>query len=178
VSALRSQLSWTHHRIILGQSKRPEEREFYLRMAIQEKWSSRQLERQFNLALFEHTVLSPVKVSPAVTEIHPEAGSIFKDAYTVEFLGLPHEHIENDLHRGLLERMKDFRLEFGRDFCFVGSEYPLQVGTRDFALDLLFFHRGLNCLVAMELKVTRFEPEYLGKLSLPGGSRPRRAQGA
>ncbi len=165
VSALRSQLSWTHHRIILGQSKRPEEREFYLRMTIQEKWSSRQLERQFNLALFEHTVLSPVKVSPAVTEIHPEAASLFKDAYSVEFLGLPQDHTENDLHRGLLDRMKDFMLELGRDFCFVGSEYPLQVGTRDFALDLLFFHRGLNCLVAMELKVDRFEPEYLGKLS-------------
>jgi predicted nuclease of restriction endonuclease-like (RecB) superfamily len=165
VSALRSQLSWTHHRIILGQSKRPEEREFYLRMAVQEKWSSRQLERQFNLALFEHTVLSPVKVSPAVAEIHPEAASLFKDAYTVEFLGLPQEHTENDLHHGLLDRMKDFMLELGRDFCFVGSEFPLQVGTRDFALDLLFFHRGLNCLVAMELKVTQFEPEYLGKLS-------------
>ena len=165
VSPLVRQLPWTHNLIILGQSKRPEEREFYLRMAIREQWSSRQLERQFNLALFEHTVLSPVKVSPAVTEIHPEAASIFKDAYSVEFLGLPQEHTENDLHRGLLDRMKDFMLELGRDFCFVGSEYPLQVGTRDFALDLLFFHRGLNCLVAMELKVTRFEPEYLGKLS-------------
>ncbi len=132
-------MSWTHNLIILGQSKRPEEREFYLRMAIRERWSSRQLERQFNLALFEHTVLSPVKVSPAVTEIHPEAVSIFRDAYSVEFLGLPQEHTENDLHRGLLDRMKDFMLELGRDFCFVGSEYPLQVGTRDFALDLLFF---------------------------------------
>jgi predicted nuclease of restriction endonuclease-like (RecB) superfamily len=90
------QLSRTHNLIILGQSKRPEEREFYLRMAIREQWSSRQLERQFNLALFEHTVLSPVKVSPAVTEIHPEAASIFKDAYSVEFLGLPQEHTEND----------------------------------------------------------------------------------
>ncbi len=108
-------------------------------MAIRERWSSRQLERQFNLALFEHTVLSPVKVSPAVTEIHPEAASIFKDAYSVEFLGLLQDHTENDLHRGLLDRMKDFMLELGRDFCFVGSEYPLQVGTRDFALDLLFF---------------------------------------
>ena len=165
VGPLARQLPWTHNLIILGQSKRPEEREFYLRMAVQEKWSKRQLERQFNLALFEHTVLSPVKVSPAVTEIHPEAASLFKDAYTVEFLGLPQEHTENDLHSGLLDRMKDFMLELGRDFCFVGSEYPLQVGTRDFALDLLFFHRGLNCLVAMELKVTRFEPEYLGKLS-------------
>lgn len=61
--------------------------------------------------------------------------------------------------------MKEFLLELGRDFCFIGSEFPVQVGTRDFALDLLFFHRGLNCLVAFELKVTEFEPEYLGKLS-------------
>jgi predicted nuclease of restriction endonuclease-like (RecB) superfamily len=159
------QLPWSHNLIILGQSKRPEEREFYLLMAVREKWSKRQLERQFKAALFEHTVLSPVKVSPAVKEIHPEAVKVFRDAYSVEFLGLPQDHTENDLHHGLLDRMKDFMLELGRDFCFIGSEFPLQVGTRDFALDLLFFHRGLNCLVAMELKVDRFEPEYLGKLS-------------
>ena len=83
----------------------------------------------------------------------------------VEFLGLPQDHAEADLHLGLLQRLKDFLIELGRDFCFVGSEYPVQVGGRDFALDLLFFHRGLNCLVAIELKVGRFEPEYLGKLS-------------
>jgi predicted nuclease of restriction endonuclease-like (RecB) superfamily len=85
VAALPRQLSWTHNLIILGQSKRPEKREFYLRMAIRERWSSRQLERQFNLALFEHTVLSPVKVSPAMAEIHPKAESLFKDAYSIEF---------------------------------------------------------------------------------------------
>jgi hypothetical protein len=64
----------------------------------------------------------------------------------------------------LLSHLKDFLIELGRDFCFVGSQFPLQVGGRDFALDLLFFHRGLNCLVAIELKIGRFEPEYLGKL--------------
>lgn len=83
----------------------------------------------------------------------------------VEFLGLPGGHDEADVHQGLLTRLKDFLSELGRDFCFVGSKYPLQVGSRDFALDLLFFHRGLNCLVAIELKVGRFEPEYLGKLN-------------
>jgi RecB family endonuclease NucS len=82
----------------------------------------------------------------------------------VEFLGLPQVHAEADLHGALLDKLKEFLIELGRDFCFVGSEYPLQVGDRDFALDLLFFHRGLNCLVAIELKVGRFEPEYLGKL--------------
>ncbi len=100
-----------------------------------------------------------------VTQTHPAALSVFKDAYWVEFLGLPDGHAEADLHQGLLKQLKDFLIELGRDFCFVGSEYPLQVGGRDFALDLLFFHRGLNCLVAIELKVGRFEPEYLGKLA-------------
>ena len=164
VSPLVRQLPWTHNLIILNQSKRPEEREFYLRLAIREQWSKRELERQFKTALFERTVLNPVKVSPMVTQTHPDALSVFKDSYMVEFLDLPQGHVEADLHQGLLKRLKDFLIELGRDFCFVGSEYPLQVGGRDFALDLLFFHRGLNCLVAIELKVGRFEPEYLGKL--------------
>jgi predicted nuclease of restriction endonuclease-like (RecB) superfamily len=164
VSALLRQLPWTHNLIILSQSKRPEEREFYLRLAVREQWSSRELERQFKTALFERTVLNPPKVSPLVTQIHPDALSVFKDSYLVEFLDLPQGHAEADLHRGLLYRLRDFLIELGRDFCFVGSEFPVQVGGRDFALDLLFFHRGLNCLVAIELKVGRFEPEYLGKL--------------
>ncbi|GGM17127.1 hypothetical protein GCM10009425_30190 [Pseudomonas asuensis] len=164
LAGLVRQLPWTHNLIILGQSKRIEEREFYLRLAMQEKWSSRELERQFKSALFERSVTQPAKVSAVLRQSHPEALSVFKDAYMVEFLDLPEGHAEADLHRGLLQRLRDFLIELGRDFCFVGSEYPLQVGGRDFALDLLFFHRGLNCLVAIELKVGRFEPEYLGKL--------------
>jgi predicted nuclease of restriction endonuclease-like (RecB) superfamily len=165
VTPLLSQLPWTHNLIILNQSKRSEEREFYLRLAIQEKWSSRELERQFKAALFERSVLNPAKVTPLVTQSHPNVLDVFRDAYVLEFLNLPDRHTEADLHEGLLRQLKDFLTELGRDFCFVGSEYPLQVGGRDFALDLLFFHRGLNCLVAVELKVGRFEPEYLGKLN-------------
>ena len=165
LSALLRELPWTQHMIILGQSKRPEEQEFYLHRCIEERWSSRELERQFRQALFERTVLHPPKLSTALREIHGvAAGGVLKDAYFVEFLDLPTAHSEADLHRGLLARLRDFLVELGRDFCFVGSEYPVQVGGRDFALDLLFFHRGLNCLVAIELKVDRFEPEYLGKL--------------
>jgi len=164
VTALLTQLPWTHNLIILNQAKLLEEREFYLRLAIREKWSSRELERQLKTALFERTVLSPLKVSPLVRQIHSDAMNVFKDSCMLEFLDLPRGHAEADLHQGLLQRLKDFLIELGRDFCFVGSEYPLQVGGRDFALDLLFFHRGLNCLVAIELKVGRFEPEYLGKL--------------
>jgi predicted nuclease of restriction endonuclease-like (RecB) superfamily len=165
VSPLLRQLPWTHNLIILGQSKRPEEREFYLRMAVKEKWSSRELERQFETALFERTVLHPAKVSAVLTQLHPEGISAFKDAYRLEFLGLQGDHSESDLHQGLPAKLKAFLGELGRDFYFIGSQFPVQVGGRDFALDLLFFHRSLNCLVAIELKVGCFEPEYLGKLS-------------
>jgi len=165
VAPLVRQLSWSHNLIILGQSKRSEEREFYLKMATQERWGKRELERQFKAALFERSVLSPAKLSTSLRESHSEAINVFKDSYVVEFLGLQKDHSEADLHQGLLEKLKAFLLELGRDFCFVGSEFPVQVGKRDFALDLLFFHRGLNALVAIELKVDRFEPEHLGKLS-------------
>ncbi|MDP1861398.1 MAG: PDDEXK nuclease domain-containing protein, partial [Gemmatimonadaceae bacterium] len=134
--------------------------------AVQERWGKRELERQILLAAFETAVLTPPKLSPAVREIHGEvAVDYFKNAYALEFLGLSPDHTEADLHRGLLGQLRAFLIELGRDFCFVGSEFPVQVGGRDFALDLLFFHRGLNCLVAIELKVDRFEPEHLGKLN-------------
>src|SRR3989338_1035630 len=178
VSPLVRQLPWTHNLIILNQGKTSEEREFYLRLAIREHWGKRELERQLKTALFERTVLNPLKVSPLVSQIHPDALSVFKDSYMVEFLDLPQGHAEADLHQGLLQRLKEFLIELGRGFCFVGSGYPLQVGGREFALDLLLFHRGLNCLVAIELKVGRFEPEYLGKLGFylvvldRGGKKP------
>ena len=138
LAPLLRELSWTHNLLILGKSKRDEEREFYLRLSIQEHWSSRQLERQINGALFERVVLSPVKLSAPLRELHPEAASIFKDGYLVEFLDLPKDHSEPDLQKALIENLKRFLIELGRDFCFVGSQYPLQVGGRDFALDLLF----------------------------------------
>ena len=100
VAPLVRLLPWTHNLIILSQSKRAEEREFYLRMAAQEKWGKRELERQFKTALFERVVLNPVKVSPVVRQSHPLALGAFKDAYMVEFLGLPEGHSESDLHRG------------------------------------------------------------------------------
>lgn len=164
VSPLVRQLSWTHNLLILSRSKRPEEREFYLRMALQERWSKRELERQLNGALFERVVLSPAKVSPPVRQLHPDAGSVFRDAYLVDFLDLPVAHSEADLRRGLMANLRQFLLELGSDFSFVGEQYRLQVGGRDFFVDLLFYHRGLTCLVAFELKVEQFEPADLGQL--------------
>jgi len=164
VAPLVRQLSWTHHLIILSRCKIDEEREFYIRLAIREKWGKRELERQINAAVFHRAVLNPPKISTSLKGLHPQAEEFFKDVYSLEFLGLAETRSEADLHGALLRNLGRFLTELGRDFCFIGSEYPIQVGGQDFALDLLFFHRGLNCLAAIELKVGRFEPEHLGKL--------------
>ncbi len=164
VSPLVRQLPWTHHLIILSLAKPPETREFYTLAAVQQRWTKRELERQIRSGAVLRASPSSKKVSPAVTQIHPAAEEAFKDAYILEFLGLPDGHSEPDLHGALLQNLGRFIAELGRDFCFVGSEYPVQVGKQDFAIDLLFFHRGLACLVAFELKVREFRPEDLGKL--------------
>ncbi|MDH0864990.1 PDDEXK nuclease domain-containing protein [Mitsuaria sp. GD03876] len=165
LSTLLRELPWSAHLHILSRSKRAEEREFYLRVAAQQRWSVREVARQIDNGLFERAVLNPPQLSTALRETHPQAERHFKDAYLLEFLTLPQEHSEADLHRSLLMNLVRFLTELGRDFCYIGSEYPVQVGGQDFALDLLFFHRGLNSLVAIELKVTAFEPEHLGKLN-------------
>jgi predicted nuclease of restriction endonuclease-like (RecB) superfamily len=139
LATLVRELSWSHNLAILSRSKREEEREFYLLMAIRERWSFRELQRQLNGALFERTVLAPPKLSTSLAELHPEAATVFKDTYILEFLDLPTVHSEADLQRGLVEKLKQFLIELGRDFCFVGSYYPIQVGGRDFEIDLLFF---------------------------------------
>jgi len=169
LSSLLRDLPWSAHLHILSRTKRAEEREFYLRMATQNHWSVREVARQIDLALFERAVLSPPQVSPKLStvlrELETGARGLFKDAYLLDFLALPSEHSELDLHRSLLQNLGRFLTELGRDFCYIGSEYPVQVGNQDFAIDLLFFHRGLNCLLAIELKVTAFAPEHLGKLN-------------
>ena len=165
VSALLSRLPWTHHLVILSQTKLPEEREFYTLSAIKEQWTSRELERQVRAQAFQRSVTERAKVSAALTQIHPAAAADFKNAYSLEFLGLSGGHSEADLHGALLRDLGRFLTELGRDFCFVGSEYPVQVGKQDFAIDLVFYHRGLACLVAIELKVREFRAEDLGKLS-------------
>jgi len=165
LSTLLRELPWSSNLHILTRTKQPEEREFYLRMATQNRWQVREVARQIDSQLFARSILNPPQVSTTLRENHPKADSFLKDSYFLEFLGLPTTHSEADLHRGLLNYLGRFLTELGSDFCYVGSEYPLQVGGQDFALDLLFFHRSLNCLIAIELKVTAFQPEHLGKLS-------------
>jgi predicted nuclease of restriction endonuclease-like (RecB) superfamily len=165
LSTLLREVSWSSHLHILSRTRRAEEREFYLRMTAQQGWQVREVARQIDSGLFERALLDPPRLSTALRDSQPQAERPFKDVYLLEFLALPDPHTEADLHRGLLLNLGRFLNELGRDFCYVGSEFPLQVGGQDFVLDLLFFHRGLNCLVAVELKVTAFQPEHLGKLN-------------
>ena len=134
-------------------------------MATQNRWTVRELSRQIEASAFERSALGPPNLSTALREVHPAAIDEFKNAYSLEFLDLSGTHSEADLHGALLRNLGRFITELGRDFCFVGSEYPVQVGNQDFAIDLVFYHRALQCLVAFELKVDKFRPADLGQLS-------------
>jgi len=162
VSPLVTQISWTNHLLILSNCKSDIEREFYIRLCIRENYSKRQLERQLDSGYYERYMLSKEKLLPESVKKLGE--NPFLDSYVMEFLDLPNEFRENDLQKALIRNMKDFILELGKDFTYIDEEYKVQVGGDDFRIDLLFFHRGLQCLVAIELKIGKFKPEYVSKL--------------
>jgi predicted nuclease of restriction endonuclease-like (RecB) superfamily len=164
LSPLVRELTWTNNLIILSASKSDEEREFYINLSTKERYSKRELERQVKSGIFERTILSNLKVSPAVTFLPQDTTNVFKDVYSLELLGLNDTHSEQTLQNAILSNLKDFILEIGKDFCFIAQEYRIQVGNKDFSIDLLFYHRELQCLVAFELKIDEFEPSYLGQL--------------
>lgn len=128
-----------------------------------EKYSKRELERQLDSGYYYRYMLSAQTQSPMLKS-HDQP-SRFMDSYVLEFLDLPDKFSENDLKRAIVENLKDFILEIGKDFTFIGEEYRVQVGNSDFYIDLLFYHRGLSCLVAFELKIGKFQPEYIGKMN-------------
>ncbi|HNW74170.1 MAG: PDDEXK nuclease domain-containing protein [Bacteroidales bacterium] len=163
--SILARISWSHHLVLLSRTKTEEEREFYLRLCIKENIRVRELERQISSGNFERVMMGSLKLPPVLNEIHPEAANTLKDTYIFEFLHLPEHHSERDLQKGIVRQMKNFILELGRDFIFIGEEFKIQVGNGDFFIDLLFFHRGLQCLVAIELKADKFRPEHLGQLN-------------
>jgi predicted nuclease of restriction endonuclease-like (RecB) superfamily len=165
LSTVLRELSWSSHLHIMSKTRTPQEREFYLQTAIKERYSVRELERAIACGLFERSVAASPKLSAVLRVSHPKSKSIMRDSYSLDFLGLPDGHSEADLRKAIVRSLKNFIIEFGRDFAFIGEEYRVQVGMKDFFLDLLFYHRELRCLVAFELKIDEFKPEYLGKLS-------------
>nr|WP_315238645.1 PDDEXK nuclease domain-containing protein [uncultured Flavobacterium sp.] len=165
LSTVLREISWSHNLAIFSRCKTIQEKEFYLKLAKQENYSFRELDRQISSSLYERTMLGNAKLSTVLREIHPEALNAFKDSYIFDFLNLVEPHKEGDLQKGLIKQMKNFILELGKDFLFVEEEYKIQVGNSDFFIDLLFYHRGLQCLVIFELKSDKFKPEHLGQLN-------------
>ncbi|MDR2558440.1 MAG: PDDEXK nuclease domain-containing protein, partial [Oscillospiraceae bacterium] len=154
VSTVLTQISWATHLLIMSSSKDVEEREFYMALCVKERYSYRELERQIKSAYFQRYMISSEKLLP---ESVPRNENVrFLDSYVLEFLDLPSKHSENDLKRAIVQNLKNFILEIGKDFTFVGEEYRVQVGDSDFYIDLVFMHRELCCLVAFELKIEKF----------------------
>ncbi|MCG8475113.1 MAG: PDDEXK nuclease domain-containing protein [Cytophagales bacterium] len=164
LSSLMREISWTHNLAIMSRCKSPEERAFYMKTCQEERWSVRVLDRQISSGLYERTLIGKANSAPAIRQVHQNMHQL-KDSYVLEFLNLSDTHSESDLQKALIGQMKDFILELGSDFLFIREEYKIQVGQSDFFIDLLFYHRGLQCLVAFELKVDKFKPEHLGQLN-------------
>ena len=167
VAPLVKQISWTHNVMILGATNSIEEKEFYIKMCIKNNYSKRELDRQMASGYFQRYMLSNGKANQSlekatVEEDYPNTKIL--DTYSLEFLDLPNQYSEKDLKKAIISNMKYFILEIGKDFTYVGEEYKVQVGNEDFYIDLLFYNRTLSCLVAFELKIGKFKPEYISKM--------------
>ena len=154
----------TNHIEILCRCKSDEERLFYILYANKEHLVKRELQRCISNQTYAGLLGSKDNMSKGLLERYPNAPVMFKDTLFVDFLNLPKKHSETKLKNGLIEHMKQFILELGKDFIFMDQEYRLNIGTSTFKADLLFFHRGLQALVAVELKKTKFHPRDLGQL--------------
>jgi predicted nuclease of restriction endonuclease-like (RecB) superfamily len=161
LATLSRELTWSHNLQIMS-CKTDEEREFYLTLSVKNRYSFRELKRQMDSALYERSMMSEI-TNKLIVE-RSEGLTTLRDSYVLEFLDLPKNHKEKDLRKAIVGNLKKFILEFGKDFTFVDDEYRVQVGNRDFFIDLLFYNRELHCLVAIELKIGEFEPEHLGKI--------------
>ncbi len=165
VQPLVAQISWTHNLVIFQRCKDPLEREFYLRMTRKFGWSKNVLIHQIDNQSYEKSMLGQTNFDKALTpELRAQAKLAVKDEYTFDFLEFGEEYSERELERALIARIEDFLRAMGGMFAFMGSQYRLEVDGKEFFIDLLLFHRRLRCLVAIELKVGDFLPEFVGKM--------------
>lgn len=165
VQPLVALIGWTHNLIVLTRCSDPLEREFYVRMTRKFGWSKNVLIHQIDNQSYEKTLLGQTNFDKAVTPaIRAQAKLAVKDEYLFDFLELGEEHAERELERALIARIEDFLRAMGGLFAFVGSQFRLEVDEKEYFIDLLLFHRRLKCLVAVELKVGEFAPEFVGKM--------------
>lgn len=172
VHAVRAQLGWTHLKQLIS-IEDPLKRDFYMELCRLERWSTRTLKKKMGSMLFERTAISrrsDLVVRQALEEVRENdrvsPDLVFRDPYVLDFLGLPETFHESDLEAAILREMESFLLELGDGFAFVARQKRMQIGPDDFHLDLLFFHRRLRCLVAIELKLDRFDARDKGQMEL------------
>ena len=162
---LVGEIAWAHNLLIMSKCKDPLEREFYIRMTRKFGWSKNILTHQIDNQSYEKSMLGQTNFDQALTpELRAQAKLAVKDEYTFDFLELGEEHNERELERALIARIEDFLRAMGGMFAFMGSQYRLEVDGEEFFIDLLLFHRRLRCLVVIELKVGKFQPEFVGKM--------------
>ena len=159
-------ITFTNHTEILNRCRRMEERVFYILYSRRERFNKMELRRAIINQSYESVMSKEKKVTKALREKYPNAEFMMKDKVFLDFLGLPEKHTEPKLRREILDHMKDFILELGKDYLYMGNEYHVKVGAKDKRLDLLFYHRGLNCLVDVELKTVDFKPEFISKMNV------------
>ena len=165
VAPLARQLTWTNNVIILGATKSIEEKEFYMRLCIENNYKKEELIRQIKSGYYERYMLSNNKLNDEL-ELNNNLSTKFLDIYSLEFLKLPNNYKEIDLKQEIIDNMKSFILEIGKDFIFIDSEYKIKVGNKTFSIDLLFYNRTLKCMIALELKIGEFKSEYISKMNL------------
>ena len=165
VQPLVAQVGWSHNLIILQRCKDPQEREFYLRMTRKFGWTKNVLVHQIDNQSYEKSLLGQTNFDRTLTPaLRAQAKMAVKDEYAFDFLELGEQHSERELERALIARIEDFLREMGGMFAFMGSQYRLDVEGKEYFIDLLLFHRRLRALVAIELKIGEFEPEFVGKM--------------
>lgn len=165
VQPLVAQIGWTQNLIILQRCKDPLKREFYIRMTKKFGWTKNVLIHQVENQSYEKTLLGQTNFDRAVAPaIRAQAKLAVRDEYTFDFLELGDEHSERELERALIARIEHFLRAMGGMFAFVGSQFRLEVDGEEFFIDLLLFHRRLKSLVAIELKIGKFQPEFVGKM--------------
>lgn len=162
---LVGEIGWSHNRIILDKCKDNQEREFYIRMTRKYGWSKNVLIHRIDNKDYERTLLSQTNFDETVTEEHKNQAKLaVKDEYLFDFLELGDEYSEQQLETALIAKVEKFLREMGGMFAFVGSQFKLQVSDKEYFIDLLLYHRALKSLVAVELKIGEFLPEYVGKM--------------
>jgi predicted nuclease of restriction endonuclease-like (RecB) superfamily len=165
LSPLVREISWTKNLVILERCSEDDEREFYLRRTQQFGWTKNVLIHQIENRTYEKTRLNQTSFDTALpAQIRDQAKLAVKDEYTFDFLELADEHSERQLEQAILAKVEPFLLEMGGMFSFIGSQYRLEVGGKEYFIDLLLFHRRLRSLVAIELKIGEFQPEHIGKM--------------